>query len=37
MNQSQNVALIVVTHDLELAAKLKRQYRLIDGKLLAVS
>ena len=37
MNQSQNVALIVVTHDLERAAKLKRQYRLIDGKLLAVS
>lgn len=37
MNQSQNVALIVVTHDLELAAKLKRQYKLIDGKLLAVS
>jgi lipoprotein-releasing system ATP-binding protein len=34
MNQSQNVALIVVTHDLELAAKLKRQYKLIDGKLL---
>ncbi len=37
MNQSQNVALIVVTHDLELAAKLKRQYKLIDGKLLAIS
>lgn len=34
MNQSQNVGLIVVTHDLELAAKLKRQYKLIDGKLL---
>lgn len=37
MNQSQNVALIVVTHDLELAAKLKRQYKLIDGKLLPLS
>jgi lipoprotein-releasing system ATP-binding protein len=34
MNQSRNVALIVVTHDLELAAKLKQQYKLIDGKLL---
>ena len=37
MNQSQNVGLIVVTHDLELAAKLKRQYKLIDGKLLPLS
>ena len=37
MNQSQNVALVVVTHDLELAAKLKRQYKLIDGKLLPLS
>jgi lipoprotein-releasing system ATP-binding protein len=37
MNQSQNVGLIVVTHDLELAAKLKRQYKLIDGKLLPFS
>jgi predicted ABC-type transport system involved in lysophospholipase L1 biosynthesis ATPase subunit len=24
----------VVTHDLELSAKLKRQYKLVDGKLL---
>jgi len=37
MNQSRNVALIVVTHDLELAAKLKQQYKLIDGKLLPFS
>ena len=37
MNQSQNVGLIVVTHDLELAAKLKLQYKLIDGKLLPFS
>ena len=34
MNQSQGVALVVVTHDLELSAKLKRQYKLVDGKLL---
>ncbi len=33
MNQKQNVSLIVVTHDLELAAKMQRQYKLIDGKL----
>ncbi len=36
MNQSQGVALVVVTHDLELSAKLKRQYKLVDGKLLAI-
>jgi lipoprotein-releasing system ATP-binding protein len=36
MNQSQGVALVVVTHDLELSAKLKRQYKLMDGKLLAI-
>lgn len=34
MNQTQNVSLIVVTHDLELAAKMQRQYKLVDGKLL---
>ena len=34
MNQNQGVALVVVTHDLELSAKLKRQYKLVDGKLL---
>jgi lipoprotein-releasing system ATP-binding protein len=34
MNQTQGVALVVVTHDLELSAKLKRQYKLVDGKLL---
>ncbi len=34
MNQKQNVSLIVVTHDLELAAKMQRQYKLVDGKLL---
>jgi lipoprotein-releasing system ATP-binding protein len=36
MNQRQGVALVVVTHDLELSAKLKRQYKLVDGKLLAI-
>jgi lipoprotein-releasing system ATP-binding protein len=36
MNQSQGVALVVVTHDLELSAKLKRQYKLVDGRLLLV-
>lgn len=33
MNQSQNVSLVVVTHDLELAAKMQRQYKLVDGRL----
>lgn len=33
MNQSQKVSLIVVTHDLELAAKMQRQYKLVDGQL----
>jgi lipoprotein-releasing system ATP-binding protein len=36
MNQTQGVALVVVTHDLALAAKLTRQYRLVDGQLLAI-
>ena len=36
MNQTQGVALVVVTHDLELSAKLKRQYRLVDGQLLVI-
>ena len=34
MNQTQGVALVVVTHDLELSAKLKRQYKLVDGQLI---
>ena len=33
INQTQGVALGVVTHDLELAAKMQRQYRLVDGLL----
>jgi len=36
MNQSQGVSLVVVTHDLELAAKMQRQYRLVDGQLQSV-
>ena len=36
MNQTQGVALVVVTHDLELSAKLNRQYKLMDGKLMLV-
>lgn len=35
INEVNNVALVVVTHDLELSAKLKRQYKLVDGKLVA--
>ena len=33
INREQNTSLIVVTHDLALAAKMQRQYRLEDGKL----
>jgi lipoprotein-releasing system ATP-binding protein len=36
MNQMQNVSLIVVTHDIELASKMQRQYKLVDGKLLSI-
>ncbi len=36
INQSQGVTLVVVTHDLELAAKMRRQYRLVDGQLQAL-
>jgi len=36
MNQTQNVSLIVVTHDMELAAKMQRQYKLVDGKLFPI-
>ena len=36
LNRSQNVSLVVVTHDLELAAKMQRQFRLEDGKLLPI-
>ena len=36
MNQTRGVSLVVVTHDLELAAKLTRQYKLVDGQLTAM-
>ena len=36
MNQQQNVSLVVVSHDMELAAKMQRQYKLVDGKLQPV-
>jgi len=36
INAEQGASLIVVTHDLSLAAKLKRQYQLVDGRLQAL-
>lgn len=36
MNQTQKVSLVVVTHDLELAAKMQRRYKLIDGQLVTL-
>ena len=33
INKEQNTSLVVVTHDLGLAAKMQRRYRLEDGKL----
>ncbi len=35
INEEQNTSLVVVTHDLGLAAKMQRQYRLQDGKLIS--
>lgn len=35
MNRAHKTSLVVVTHDLALAAKMQRQYRLQDGKLVA--
>ena len=37
INKEQNTSLVVVTHDLGLAAKMQRQYRLEDGKLTLFS
>jgi len=37
INASLNTSLVVVTHDLGLAAKMQRQYKLVDGKLLAIN
>lgn len=34
LNRSQDTSLVVVTHDLELAAKMQRQYKLEDGLLI---
>jgi len=36
LNRDQGVSLVVVTHDLELAARMQRQYRLQDGRLNAI-
>ncbi len=36
MNAELGTALVVVTHDLSLAAKMQRQYRLEDGKLTSI-
>ena len=33
MNQTRQLSLVVVTHDLELAQKMQRQYKLVDGQL----
>ena len=33
VNQAQQRSLVVVTHDLELAQKMQRQYKLVDGHL----
>jgi lipoprotein-releasing system ATP-binding protein len=34
LNRSENTSLVVVTHDLELAAKMEHQFRLEDGLLI---
>ncbi|HYG32395.1 MAG TPA: lipoprotein-releasing ABC transporter ATP-binding protein LolD [Methylophilaceae bacterium] len=37
LNRSQNTSLVVVTHDLELAARMQRQFRLEDGLLVPLN
>ena len=37
LNQSHNVSLVVVTHDLELAGKMQRQFKLEDGQLIPLN
>jgi lipoprotein-releasing system ATP-binding protein len=36
LNSEQGVSLVVVTHDLQLAARMQRQYKLEDGTLQAI-
>lgn len=36
LNAEQGVSLVVVTHDLQLAARMQRQYKLEDGRLQAI-
>jgi len=36
LNRTEQLSLVVVTHDLELAQKMQRRYQLIDGQLQAV-
>ena len=36
LNQKHNTSLIVVTHDIDLAARMDRQLRLVDGMLQPV-
>jgi lipoprotein-releasing system ATP-binding protein len=37
INAILNTSLVVVTHDLALASKMQRQYKLVDGQLVAFS
>lgn len=37
LNQTRGITLVVVTHNLELAARLPRQYRLTDGRLESIA
>lgn len=37
INSVLNTSLVVVTHDLALASKMQRQYKLVDGQLVAFS
>jgi len=36
LNQTQQLSLVVVTHDVELAKKMQRCYQLVDGQLQAI-
>ena len=37
LNRSQRVSLVVVTHDLELAGRMERQFKLEDGELIPLN